>query len=175
MLKTWAQTCKPPPPHPRILQNLWGSAGGFCKNLSHSRKPAEEPSRRTPKVLQNFGSQAQLPRPYKFLLPKYHSNRNVYQTSSPEFEVGNSFYNCQCRPKKILLIFKSVIPTGDLALFSRHTGSLVGKFAELPIRNSEEFEVGNGKKNYLHPQKSPVFFARSVKLLVRMVAEIDGN
>ena len=30
---------------------------------------------------------------------------------------------------KILLIFKSVIPTGDLALFSRHTGTLVGKFA----------------------------------------------
>ena len=32
-------------------------------------------------------------------------------------------------PPKILLIFRSVIPTEDLALFSRHTGTLVGKFA----------------------------------------------
>ena len=47
---------------------------------------------------------------------------------------------------KVLLIFKSVIPTGDLALFSRHTVTLVSKFAELPIPNSEEFEVGNGKQ-----------------------------
>ena len=29
-------------------------------------------------------------------------------------------------------------------------------------RNSEEFEVGNGK-NYLHPPKSPVFFTKSIK------------
>ena len=34
-------------------------------------------------------------------------------------------------PPKILLIFKSVIPTGDLALFGRHTGTLVGKFARV--------------------------------------------
>ena len=27
--------------------------------------------------------------------------------------------------------FKSVIPTGDLVLFSRHTGTLVGKFARV--------------------------------------------
>ena len=42
---------------PRILRNL------CCKVLwkvSHSQKPVEEPSYRTPKVLQNFGSQAQL-------------------------------------------------------------------------------------------------------------------
>ena len=71
-------------------------------------------------------------------------------------------------PPKILLILKSVIPTGALALFSRHKGTLVGKFAKLPIQNSEEFEVGNGK-NYLHPKKSLVFFSRSVKILVRMV------
>ena len=38
---------------------------------------------------------------------------------------------------------------------------------ELPIRNSQEFEVGNGK-NYLHP-KNPSIFSRSVKILVRMV------
>ena len=34
-------------------------------------------------------------------------------------------------PPKILLNFKSVIPTGDLALFRRHTGTLVGKFARI--------------------------------------------
>ena len=70
--------------------------------------------------------------------------------------------------QKSLLIFKSVIPTGDLALFSRHTRTLVGKFARFTDLNFEEFEVGNGK-NYLHPQKSPIFFSRSVKILVRMV------
>ena len=48
-------------------------------------------------------------------------------------------------------------------MFSRHTGTLVRS-----IRKSEEFEVGNGK-NYLHPTKSPVFFTRSVKILVRVV------
>ena len=32
---------------------------------------------------------------------------------------------------KILLIFRSVIPTGALALFSRHKGTLVGKFARV--------------------------------------------
>ena len=55
------------------------------------------------------------------------------------------------------LIFKSVIPTGALALFSRHKGTLPGNLTELPIRNSEEFEVGNGKK-YLHPKKIPSIF-----------------
>ena len=36
-------------------------------------------------------------------------------------------------PPKIVLIFKSVIPMGDLALFSRHAGTLVGvtKFARI--------------------------------------------
>ena len=43
---------------------------GLCRrdlqNLLHARKPAEDSSHRTPKVLQNFGSQAQLFRPFKF-------------------------------------------------------------------------------------------------------------
>ena len=43
----------PPPPH----QNS-GECWGFCRRVLrkglHSRKPAEEPSHRTPKVLQNF-------------------------------------------------------------------------------------------------------------------------
>ena len=34
-------------------------------------------------------------------------------------------------PQKILLILKSVIPTGALALFSRQKGTLVGKFARI--------------------------------------------
>ena len=56
---------------------------------------------------------------------------------------------------KTHLIFKSVIPMGDLALFSRYTGTLVGKnLPETPVRNSKEFEVGNGK-NYLHPKQIP--------------------
>ena len=45
--------------------------------------------------------------------------------------------------------FKSVIPTGDLALFSRHTGTLVGKFAR-----SEIPKLVAVSKNDLHPQKS---------------------
>ena len=59
-----------PPPQssaePGVPRNLWrfwrrGSKEGF------GRKPAEEPSHRTLKVLQNFGSHAQLVRPCKLL------------------------------------------------------------------------------------------------------------
>ena len=57
---------------------------------------------------------------------------------------------------------------GDLALFSRPTGTLVGNIARVTDPNSEEFEVSNGK-NYLHPDKSPEFLPRSVNILVRMV------
>ena len=43
---------------------------GFCRkvlqNVSHSKKLVDERFCRTPKVLQNFGSQAQLFRPCKF-------------------------------------------------------------------------------------------------------------
>ena len=46
------------PKPPRILK-LWSSAGGFCGTFCIVAKPAEEPSHRTPKVLQNFGSQTQ--------------------------------------------------------------------------------------------------------------------
>ena len=45
---------------------------------------------------------------------------------------------------------------------------------ESPIRNSEEFEVGNGK-NSLHPPKSPIFVSRSVKILVRMVISVCND
>ena len=52
------------------LPNPWQNSAepvGFCRrvlrNLLHGRNPAAEPSCRTPKVLQNFGSQAQLFRP----------------------------------------------------------------------------------------------------------------
>ena len=53
------------PPSPRILWNLWVSAGGFWGRVLHRRRLAEERSHRTPKVLQNFGSQSQLRRPCK--------------------------------------------------------------------------------------------------------------
>ena len=36
-------------------------------------------------------------------------------------------------PQKFVSIFKSVIPTGDLALFSRHAGPLVGRFARITL------------------------------------------
>ena len=65
----------------------------------------------------------------RFLIGGYHSNQNVYETNSPEFEVCNG-KNYQC-PSKILLIFKSVVPMGDLALRNRHTGTLVGKLARI--------------------------------------------
>ena len=59
------------PTPPRILRNraphsLQNSAEplGFCRRVLrkglHSRRPVEEPSHKTPKVLQKFGSQAQL-------------------------------------------------------------------------------------------------------------------
>ena len=37
-------------------------------------------------------------------------------------------------------------------------GPLSVNLPELPIRNLEEFEVGNGKNCYLHPKKFPVFW-----------------
>ena len=61
-------------------------------------------------------------------------------------------------PKIPFDFFQSFIATGELALFGRHTGTLVGKFASITDSGIiEEFEVGSGK-NYLHPKKSPVFF-----------------
>ena len=55
--------------HPHPPQNP-AEPLGFCtmvlRNLLHGRKPAEEDSHRTPKILQNFWSQAQLFRPCKF-------------------------------------------------------------------------------------------------------------
>ena len=50
-------------PHspPRILRNLWGSAGGFCERFRIAENHAEELSHRTQKFLQNFGSQALRP------------------------------------------------------------------------------------------------------------------
>ena len=62
VLKDWPGLPNPP----RILENLLGSAGGALRalwNLVHSRKHAEEPAHKSPKVLQNFGSQAQLSDP----------------------------------------------------------------------------------------------------------------
>ena len=41
-----------------IRRNLCGSAGGFCRSVCLAKRPAEERSHRTPKVLQNFESQA---------------------------------------------------------------------------------------------------------------------
>ena len=42
------------------------------------------------------------------------------------------------------------------------------------MQKSEEFEVGNGKY-YQHPKKSPIFFSRSVKSLVRMVRRVQKS
>ena len=67
-----------------------------------------------------------------------------------------------------LLIFKSVIQMGDLALFSRHTRTLVGKFARTTDPNSEEFEPATVKITYI--LKNPQCFCQSVKILVKIVA-----
>ena len=99
-------------------------------------------------------------------MKEYHSNRNVYQTNSPEFEVGNGKdTNAPKNPFDFLSRSFRLQPWHCSADIK---GPLSVNLPELPIRNSEEFEVGNGK-NYLHPKKSPVFFSRSVKILVRMV------
>ena len=64
-----SQSSKDAPWLPNSSQNS-AEPLGFCRrvlpNLLHSEKPAEEPSHRNPKVLQNFGSQAQLFRPCNF-------------------------------------------------------------------------------------------------------------
>ena len=45
-----------PPPLSRILRKPLGFCRRALRKGLHSRKPAEEPSHRTPKVLQNFGT-----------------------------------------------------------------------------------------------------------------------
>ena len=54
---------------------------------------------------------------------------------------------------KMLLIFKSVIPMGELVLFSRHAGALVGKFARITDPKFQGIEVSNG-----NPPKIPNTF-----------------
>ena len=103
-------------------------------------------------------------------IAEYHSNRNVYQTNSQEFEVGKS-KNYQC-PKKSFWFLSRSFRREAWHRSADIKGPLLVNLPELPIRNSEEFEVGNGK-NYLHPKKSPVFFSRSVKILVRMVTTLS--
>ena len=88
------------------------------------------------------------------------------ETNSPEFEVGNGkIYQC---PKKSFWVLSRSFWRETWHCSADIQGPLSVNFPELPIRNSEEFEVGNGK-NYLHPKKSPIFFSRSVKILARMV------
>ena len=77
--------------------------------------------------------------------------------------------SCWVRSVAIPLSHDVFRGNGDLAIdFSRHTRTLVGKFARVTDPKSEEFEVGNGK-TYLHPKQSPISFSRSVNILVRMV------
>ena len=102
--------------------------------------------------------------------PGYHSNRNVYQTNSPEFEVGNG-KNYQC-PKKSFWFLSRSFRREPWHCSADIKGPLSVNLPELPIRNFEEFEVGNGK-NYIHSKKSPVFFNQSVKILVRMVLGVQ--
>ena len=101
----------------------------------------------------------------------YHSNRNIYQTSSSEFEVGNGKITGIRQIPQYLSVGHSDGRLGkQVTAFGRHTKTLVGKFGKitnLPIQKSEEFEVGNGKY-YQHPPKFPAFFSRSVNILVRM-------
>ena len=52
-----------PPPHPQDSAEPLGFCRKVLQKVSHSKKPVEETFRRTPKVLQNFGSQTQLFRP----------------------------------------------------------------------------------------------------------------
>ena len=83
-------------------------------------------------------------------------------------EVGNG-ENYQCRPN-IVLILKSVIPTGDLASFSRHTGKapVSVNLPELPTskipRNLKSVTVtitysGSKKRGILEG-----FFCKNVRL-----------
>ena len=87
----------------------------------------------------------------KYLPRQCHSNRDVYQTKSPEFQGGDgtNFINT----RKICLIFESVIPTGDSASKSLLSVDTQRPFsvdlAKLPIQNSKEFEVGNCNNYYI--------------------------
>ena len=71
--------------------------------------------------------------------------------------------------QKILLIFLSRSFRQETWHCSADIqGPLSVNLPELPIRDSEELEVGNGNY-FLHPKKSPIFLSRSVNFLVRMV------
>ena len=75
-------------------------------------------------------------------------------------------------PKKTQYFLVGHSDAGDLASKSPRSVDtqrpLSVNLAKLPIQKSEEFEVGNDK-SYQHPKESPIFFSRSVKMLVRMV------
>ena len=76
---------------------------------------------------------------------QYHANRNVYQTNSPEFEVGNG-KNYQCPQKSFWFLSRS-FRREPWHCSADIKGPLSVNLPELPIQNSEEFGVGNGK-NY---------------------------
>ena len=72
-------------PPPRILRNPWGSTGRFCGRF-HTIK-VEEALYRTPKVLENFGSQAQPFKPCKFFshFHKISLDTNLGKSNSGTF------------------------------------------------------------------------------------------
>ena len=128
--------------------------------------PDKRSSLREVFYFRNFGVATSSPSGKKpFFQASRRQNPNVYQTNSPEFEVGNG--KNYWHPKK-----SPVFQVGDLAsksLLSADTQRpLSVNLAKLLIQNSEEFEVGN-VKNYQHPKISPIFFSWSVTFLVRMV------
>ena len=97
-----------------------------------------------------------VPRRIFFVLQKFwcwwcHSNRNVYQTNSPELEVGSG-KNYPC-PHNLFDFLGQSFRRETWHCSADIQGPLSVDLPELPIRNSEEFEVDN-RRNYLTvPQK----------------------
>ena len=88
-------------------------------------------------------------------------------TNLPEFEVGNGKnYQKECPKKSFWFLSQSF--RGETWHCSADTqGPLSANLPELPIRNSEELKSATVKITYI-PKKAPLFFSRSVKILVRI-------
>ena len=65
-------------------------------------------------------------------MAQYHSNRNIYQTNSQEFEVGNG-KNCRRskKPQSFFVGHSDGRLGKQVTAFSRHTKTLVGKFGKI--------------------------------------------
>ena len=89
---------------------------------------------------------------YRVTIPTAMSTRQIRQN------LNSATAKITDAPQNLLILGRSFRPTGDLALFSRHTGTLVGKFARITNPKFRGIWSDN-VKNCLHPKTSQRIFS----------------